>query len=889
MADVTEKILSAKLRATLTESEDDSDNEVRHISERIPFNRNTNNNNVDRSGDVSNKFNARPLNKDKENSPKILRIKSRRHLERNDSSDNIVVDRPVTPVKDSDQPEIPQAPLTPTTNLKMLFSAVSPEIRKMQDQKRQEESLSETPPPESEDSKDDIIFSSQESDSGKPGGSRKEKSLGLLCQKFLQRYPEYPKCHLEVCLDEVAKDLNVERRRIYDIVNVLESVEIVSRIAKNKYAWHGKTNLVTTLTKLKMLAEKEGFGDQIEKVKEQECYKEFNCHKDIELLDKTFMQKDKSLGIMSQKFLMLFLISKPKTVNLDISAKILIGDPTVARNESSKFKTKIRRLYDIANILTSLNLIRKVHVTEIRGRKPAFRYIGPDVDTDTDVSVCCSDGIHRPTSRHSLLDCIRNKEIANLMAPSRYIPIKPALGKKYKSEILPPVPKSDVPKRFSRHASFDMICEAAEKERSKLYGRSSEPSSPVKKLDFNNVEDDEIPEKTVSKEPSVADSARKKIFVYNTGQISVCQSPLKNTTAAKKQEKVVVRPTTGVPQGTSPTIIPLTQQQINAVLKSLNVPVTRQKTSATLVDACTQSSPSFPKIQNEITDVEHRSASPEFNMAVQNETTPSTTTDYMRGLKRGLDRQDSSMEKRIKMALPTPPSTEEELTSSSDGSPDAEVSEINQRLTKRRTTIENGRPSPLRALHLAPEFKSAGNFKTIAPPELPEDSDLATPLPEDFDAKKLIPLMKPGVQQLTVKMANHPHQFIQVPVMHIPKTALTDMERQHVVSMSRSSLIQSLPLNSLNANQPINFAVPMTFSSPLTPATPVNPTSSPSFFPHAIISTNSSAFNISPPQPSFTQASAIQMIIPGAQPMKMAPTQFISQSASSNTVYHNMG
>jgi len=41
---------------------------------------------------------------------------------------------------------------------------------------------------------------------------------------------------------------------------------------------------------------------------------------------------------------------------------------------------KIRRLYDIANILASLNLIAKVHVTELRGRKPAFSYIGPDVE-----------------------------------------------------------------------------------------------------------------------------------------------------------------------------------------------------------------------------------------------------------------------------------------------------------------------------------------------------------------------------------------------------------------------------------------------------------------------------------------------------------------------------
>ena len=45
------------------------------------------------------------------------------------------------------------------------------------------------------------------------------------------------------------------------------------------------------------------------------------------------------------------------------------------------FLAKIRRLYDIANILTSLNLICKIHVTESRGRKPAFKYTGPDPES----------------------------------------------------------------------------------------------------------------------------------------------------------------------------------------------------------------------------------------------------------------------------------------------------------------------------------------------------------------------------------------------------------------------------------------------------------------------------------------------------------------------------
>ncbi|XP_051991264.1 transcription factor E2F8-like [Xyrauchen texanus] len=371
-----------------------------------------------------------------------------------------------TPTKGHEAPS--SEPWTPTSNLKMLISAASPEIRNREKERAVDSGESEN---------------SQELEQGeeveKHQISRKDKSLGLLCFKFLARYPNYPNpaVNNDICLDDVATELNVERRRIYDIMNVLESLSMVSRLAKNRYTWHGRAKLAQTLSVLRQAGIENRYEQLMQQIRQRSLEREerefdldgeekeneetasFDMDGDSGQTDLSGIdpkaaaansRKDKSLRVMSQKFVMLFLVSSPPVVSLEIAAKILIGEDQVVDQDKNKFKTKIRRLYDIANVLSSLELIKKVHVTEDRGRKPAFKWTGPnDLPSPKNVEVSTSSSASRPLeSRSSIDNCAKN--------------LFSSPGTK---------------RGFTRHRSLVKLVKSIQDDRRKI---NSAPSSPIK-------------------------------------------------------------------------------------------------------------------------------------------------------------------------------------------------------------------------------------------------------------------------------------------------------------------------------------------------------------------------------------------------------------------------
>jgi len=206
--------------------------------------------------------------------------------------------------------------------------------------------------------------------------SRKDKSLGGLCENFIAKYDaalrrmklqnknlkqnqnsiriaeiDFSK-HDLISIDAAAAVLGVERRRIYDIINILESLEMVRRKCKNTYVYQGSAKLPTVLAQLQasaiLIFEQDALRNGL--VTPAELHQ-------LQIAEKqkaATVSKEKSLGKLSQRFIQYFLVGNTN-VSLTQAASRVLGT-------TAGLKTKIRRLYDIANVMVSIGVLKKAMV-----------------------------------------------------------------------------------------------------------------------------------------------------------------------------------------------------------------------------------------------------------------------------------------------------------------------------------------------------------------------------------------------------------------------------------------------------------------------------------------------------------------------------------------------
>ncbi|KAI1726775.1 e2F/DP family winged-helix DNA-binding domain-containing protein [Ditylenchus destructor] len=264
--------------------------------------------------------------------------------------------------------------------------------------------------------------------------SRKERSLGLLCKRFLLAMGEEASNGNDVHLESVARKMNVEKRRIYDIVNVMEALEAMSKTNKSFYKWHGLSSLPQLMDTLQKEAMEIDLPSRILKVEQAMCSftelspltrrssdivgslvegehmsplnmsREFKSATDLCLISRDYKQmpnqrnfddtsnkfddsqnlgvcdmscakpidnsqiRDRngknSLAQLCRRFLMVLLCNP---VSLDVASTVLIKDPESEGFEPPS-RSRCRRLYDIANVLVAMGLIKKYLVSPSKSR-----------------------------------------------------------------------------------------------------------------------------------------------------------------------------------------------------------------------------------------------------------------------------------------------------------------------------------------------------------------------------------------------------------------------------------------------------------------------------------------------------------------------------------------
>ncbi|KAL9653494.1 hypothetical protein ABK040_002127 [Willaertia magna] len=188
---------------------------------------------------------------------------------------------------------------------------------------------------------------------------KKNNSLLFICSRFIEHYETQHISYIN--LDETVNKLDIDKRRLYDVLNVLLSLGIASKVKSKQYLYNGMIVLTKTFDEFRIKAFKDSFlYESISKLPDTEESLKKNLRKfqidsttltSNEIPSKTSNKKDTFLMILCKQMIMIFLITEMVEISQEHVTQILLRDV----ND----KTKLRRLNDIINVLISLKIIEK--------------------------------------------------------------------------------------------------------------------------------------------------------------------------------------------------------------------------------------------------------------------------------------------------------------------------------------------------------------------------------------------------------------------------------------------------------------------------------------------------------------------------------------------------
>jgi len=324
---------------------------------------------------------------------------------------------------------------SPHSGLRLLSEAISPHIRELA-KKDEEQLIAESlaretvikeAPVKERTGKRKLFEAELLSEGSSLGSNQDEKecltrSLDKIVERFLERFSD--KENEQFTLMDL--EFTAVKRRIYDVLNVLEGVGYIQKWQKkNSYLWTSKATMEEKIMKIRRSANVDSQNQDLVAtiahsiVAKDETFDDLTSHSDnshlesdssilnISELSNSSLDSSsfsanssscsksssmtKNLSSLTVRFISLFFRISPVnwTLTLDEAAERLVAD-SGELDQTATSKSRIasikRRLYDITNVFLALGLIEKVQVTYGTGvhlqRKSAYHWIGVSVSGD---------------------------------------------------------------------------------------------------------------------------------------------------------------------------------------------------------------------------------------------------------------------------------------------------------------------------------------------------------------------------------------------------------------------------------------------------------------------------------------------------------------------------
>ncbi|CAG0897799.1 unnamed protein product [Cyprideis torosa] len=210
---------------------------------------------------------------------------------------------------------------------------------------------------------EDNLTSTQEADSTQYEAyvPRKNKSLYLLCLRFLSHYPLECRERRRIQATEIGQLIGAHKRRVYDIINILEGLNFITKVDSRVHIWEGDANLESVMSELGVQCRLDPSIQKIvssygipkwrkvylknsdedkEQTEEEICVGDVPFTNDLEKCEPnaSFLEGSEvnTVGKLARMLIML-LLALPE----DLS-------------------TKKRRLYDVANVLKATGILNRV-------------------------------------------------------------------------------------------------------------------------------------------------------------------------------------------------------------------------------------------------------------------------------------------------------------------------------------------------------------------------------------------------------------------------------------------------------------------------------------------------------------------------------------------------